>query len=340
MNQNQGAQKSVALEKAKQQHFEFLRKNNAITDAKNGELSLGAMKALDAILQVYQETQETKMQLELSHLRKKLGLQNNNAYVERIKTYLLELKLPFELRDFNDNKSGKRVAWALTSFLQDVKSYKETQHLIEINISENFIDYLVEKAGYTSIDLSLSKKFKTKFGYKIYEMYLRYYSLPNRTDNDLGIIKKEMKDMNDKFGTNYSHASKMMEGINRGLTEIFQLTGNQIFCFYDKITRNFVFSWEKINISLEIFTCIPAARIDEFIEWIITHSNQKITNSKKYSSKLKKMILNNELEDWESSYRGMLLYKYTLSSTEIDELKTDDGRYKDFALKVPQKRLF
>lgn len=164
----------TVIEKAKQQHFDLLRKNNAITDAKNGELSLGAMKALDAILQVYQETQETKIILELSLLRKKLGLENNNAYVDRIKTYLLELKLPFELRDFNDSKTGKRVTWALTSFLQDVKSYKETQHLVEINISENFIDYMVERAGYTSIDISLSKKFKTKFGYKIYEMYLRY----------------------------------------------------------------------------------------------------------------------------------------------------------------------
>ena len=103
------------------------------------------------------------MQLELSYLRKKLALQNNNDYVDRIKTYLLELKLPFELRDFNDLKSGKRISWALTSFLHDVKSYKDTQHLIEINISENFIDYMVEKAGYTNIDLSLSKKFKTKY---------------------------------------------------------------------------------------------------------------------------------------------------------------------------------
>jgi len=340
MNVNQSSSSSSALEKAKQQHFDFLRKNNAITDAKNGELSLGAMKALDAILQVYQETQETKMQLELSHLRKKLGLQNNNAYVDRIKTYLLELKLPFELRDFNDTKSGKKVAWALTSFLQDVKSYKESQHLIEINISENFVDYLVEKAGYTSIDLTLSKKFKTKFGYKIYEMYLRYYSLPNKTDNSLGIIRKDIKELNDKFGTNYHHASKMMEGISRGLIEILQLTGSEIYCFYDKATKNFIFSWQKINISLEIKSFIPSSRIDEFVDWIILHSAQKISNHKKYASKIKEMIINNELEDWESSYRGMLLYKYALNQEEIDLLKTEEGRYKDFSLKVPQKRLF
>ena len=57
---------SKALDKAKKQHFELLKKNNAITDAKNGELSLGAMKSLDIILKEFQETQEKKMVLELS----------------------------------------------------------------------------------------------------------------------------------------------------------------------------------------------------------------------------------------------------------------------------------
>ena len=66
------------------------------------------MKSLDIILQVFQENKETKLNLELSYLRKKLGLQNNNDYVDRIKTYLLELKLPFELRDFSDLKTGKK----------------------------------------------------------------------------------------------------------------------------------------------------------------------------------------------------------------------------------------
>ena len=51
MDSNQSFSSSTALEKAKQQHFDFLKKNNAITDAKNGELSLGAKKALDMILQ-------------------------------------------------------------------------------------------------------------------------------------------------------------------------------------------------------------------------------------------------------------------------------------------------
>jgi len=340
MPKNLDSKQSAILKKAKQQHFDLLRKNNAITDAKNGELSLGAMKSLDVILQVYQETQVTKKQLELSFLRKKLGLQNNNAYVERIKTYLLELKLPFELRDFHDITTGKKVSWALTSFLHDVKSYKDTQHLIEINISENFIDYMVEKAGYTNIDISLSKRFKTKYGYKIYEMYLRYYSMPNKLDNQLGIIKKDLHELNDKFGTSHKHVSKMQEGINRGLKEIYNLLGEEIFCYYDKINKKFIFSWEKAAIKVEQKCNITIKRVDELVEWIIAHTQHEIKNIKSYSMKLKKLILSNELKDWESSYRGMLQYKYAYSFDEINEFLTDSGTYKDFPRNKEQKTLF
>ena len=328
------------LDKAKKQHFDFLRKNNAITDAKNGELSLGAMKSLDIILQVYQENKEVKIQLELSYLRKKLGLQNNNDYVDRIKIYLMELKLPFELRDFNDLKSGKRVSWALTSFLHDVKSFKDTQHLVEINISENFIDYMIEKAGYTNIDLSLSQKFKTKYGYKIYEMYLRYYSMPNKIDKRLGTIKKDMNELNDKFGTKHKHASKMLEGINRGLKEITSLVGENIYCFYDKSYRQFVFSWAKDVQVIESKCIVPYSRIDELVEWVISHTKVKIDDVVKYSKKIKQMILDNTLDELESTYRGLMMYKFGYSSEEINGYKSEFGKYKDFTRNKEQSSLF
>lgn len=339
MNKSSDKQ-NIILDKAKKQHFDFLRKNNAITDAKNGELSLGAMKSLDAILQVYQEKKETKMQLELSFLRKKLGLQNNNDYVDRIKSYLLELKLPFELRDFNDIKSGKRVSWALTSFLHDVKSFKDTQHLIEINISENFVDYMLEKAGYTNIDLSLSQKFKTKYGYKIYEMYLRYYSMPNKIDKRLGTIKKNINELNDKFGTTHKHASKMLEGINRGLKEISILTGEEIYCSHEKHEKQFVFSWAKDLPKIELKCPIPSSRINEFIDWVVDHSKIKIDNVDMYKQKIKKLLLNGEYEDWESRYRGMMTIKYGYSSAEVDEFKSQSGKYKDFYRTKEQNPLF
>jgi len=318
------------LLKAKQQHFDFLKKNNAITDAKNGELSLGAMKALDVILQVYQEKQDNHIQLELAYLRKKLGLQRNNDYVDRIKNYLLELKLPFELRDFNDVKSGKDVAWVITSFLNDVKSYKDTQHIIEINISNSFVDYMIEQAGYTKIDLALSTKFKTKYGYKIYEMYLRYYSMPNRYGKSIGVIKKDLHELNEKFGTRHKHASKLMEGINRGVAEILKLTNEEIICFYDKMEKKFVFSWEKKIKKIEHHSIIPINRVEELIDWILLHTPQKINDVSRYRTKLKQLILTNTYQELESTYRGLLSQKYGLTTNQINGLKTKEGLYRDF----------
>jgi len=334
------AKAKTPLEKAKEQHFEMLRKNNAITDAKNGELSLGAMKSLDVILQVYHERQDSKISLELSYLRKKLGLERNNDYVDRIKTYLLELKLPFELRDFNDIKNGKKVGWALTSFLHDVTSYKDTQHLVQIDISESFINYMIDQAGYTSINLSLSKKFKTKYGYKIYEMYLRYYSMPNKIDKSLGTVKKTLQELNDKFGTNHKHISKMKEGIDRGINEISKLTGEEIICSFDKTHKSFVFSWCK-DLEKVVSKCrIPSVRIDEFVEWVVEHTKTKIEKVNHYKVKVKKLIIEDELESLESLYRGMMTHKYGYSSEEIDEYKSQSGKYRDFSRKKEQNTLF
>ena len=328
------------LEKAKKRHFDTLRKNNAVTDAKNGELSLGAMKALDIILQAYHENNDKKISMELSFLRKKLGLERNNDYVKRIKQYIMELKLPFELRDFNDLSSGKNVSWALTSFLHDVKSFKDTQHLIEINISETFIEYMVDKAGYTNIDLSLSKKFKTKYGYKIYEMYLRYYSMPNKIDKYLGIINKDINELNDKFGTKHKHASKMIEGIDRGLKEIRLLTDEVIICSYDRLSKKFTFSWSKEMEKLESKCIIPYARIDEFVEWVINHTKKKIDNLKHYKAKIKHLIIENDFDEVESLYRGMMIHKYGYLSEEVNDYKSSNGKYKDFSRKKEQKGLF
>jgi len=325
-------QNSTILKKAKKKHFDLLRKNNAITDAKNGELSLGAMKSLDVILQIYQEQQEPQLHLELAFLRKKLGLEKNNDYVDRIKAYLLELKLPFELRDFADIKTGKKINWALTSFLHDVKTYKDTQHMVEINISENFIDYMIEKAGYTNIDLTLSKRFKTKYGYKIYEMFLRYYSIPNKIDNRMGTIKKDLNDLNEKFGTKHKHPSKMIEGITRGIKEILNLTGEDIYFFYDKLHRQFVFTWMKHTKKVETKCIIPKKRVDELVEWILLHNTgPEIDNLKNYTKKIKLLILENTYDELEAKYRGMLKYKYKLSSIEIDNLKSNNGIYKNFS---------
>jgi hypothetical protein len=328
--------KSKALIQAKQKHFDYLKKNNAITDAKNGDLSLGAMKTLDILLQVYQEREEAKLLIELAFLRKKLGLEKNNDYVDRIKTYLLELKLPFELRDFKEHETGKEIAFSLTSFLNDIKSYKDTQHLVEINISKDFLDYMIDRAGYTVIDLTLSKKFKTKYGYKIYEMYSRYYGRPSRAGRNTGYINKSMEELNDKFGTNHKFVSKMQRSIDRGITEIFKLTGEEIFCYYEKSIKKFVFSWARPILSTPGVCKIPQTRVDEVVDWILDHTKYPIENVETYSKKIKNMILIDEYDDLESKYRGMLMFKYGYSIEEIDRMKMYDGKYKNFRKKEIQ----
>lgn len=326
---------SKALEKAKQNHFEYLRKNNSIADAKNGELSLGAMKTLDIILKEYQDTKEPKLTLEIANLRKKLGLQKNNAYIDRIKLYLSELKLPFELRDFTELDSGKKVDWAITSFLNDVKAYKESQHFVDVEISENFIHYMVDRAGYTNINLKISNDFKTKFGYKIYEMYLRYYSIKSKhLPSNEGIIKKTIDELNEKFGTNYTQPSKLMAGINRGKKEIEKITGNKIDCSFSKIDKKFIFSWKKIeknNVAENTDSCpIPLSRVDEFADWVIEHTESEIKSVEQYKNKICSLIKKNKFSDWESSYRGMMIHKYHFTTEDVDEYKQSDGTYRNF----------
>ena len=331
---------NVQLTLLREQHFEILKKNNAITDAKNGMLSLGAMKTMDIILKEYQTKEQEKITLELAFLRKRLGLETNNDYVERIKLYLTELKLPFELRDYTERKTGKRVDWHLTSFIGEVVSYKEFHHLVDITISSGFIDYMVEKAGYTQINMRIARQFKTKFGYKLYEMYRRYYNLPNMHDSKMGHISKTLEELNEKFGTNYVHASKLFPGINRGIKEIAETAGEELYFLYDKVNKQFVFSWPREGSGdLKKKCIIPAERIDELCEWIILHHAKKIKDEVKFYNKVRTSIIKNSWKDLENSYRGMLKYRYAFSDVEIDSMKSSNGKYKDFT-KLAQGSLF
>ena len=94
--------------------IKYLKKGDTFTDPVFGSVKF-ALVSLTPELEA--EGYARELSRRIQDFRKKLGLEKNNDYVDRIKTYLLELKLPFEFRDFNDIKSGKKVSWALTSFL-------------------------------------------------------------------------------------------------------------------------------------------------------------------------------------------------------------------------------
>ena len=55
------------------------------------------------------------------------------------------------------------------------------------------IEALKQKAGYTPIELEICNKFRTKYCLKIYEMYLCYYSLPNKEGKGVGKISKSQE---------------------------------------------------------------------------------------------------------------------------------------------------
>jgi len=78
--------------------------------------------------------------------------------------------------------------------------------------------------GYTPLDLEICNKFKTKYGLKIYEMYKRYYSLPNREGKGVGKIAKSIDELNQMLGTDYKTPSEMKRGLNRGIKEIEKIT--------------------------------------------------------------------------------------------------------------------
>ncbi|MBD3822953.1 MAG: replication initiation protein [Epsilonproteobacteria bacterium] len=332
------------LRVAKAKHFVVLKKNNAITDAKNGELSLLAMKLQDAILHYFQLTGQRKMKLELSSLRRKTGLQKNNDYVDRITSALAELRLPIPVRDFKtktEEGEEKEVLFGITSFLGKILIFKETQHIVDIEIEEIFLEYLVSKAGYTNINLEISSLYRSKYGYKLYEMYERYYNLPNREGGEnVGVLKQDIDQLNEKFGTNYSHPSRMLKGITRGLEDMFRVTGVLMICFYHKKSRKFVFSWARERTRKDPICRIPFQRVEELTLWIMLHKKDKVENPEKYIQKLKTLIFREEFEGIEEVYRGMLQQKYGMSKEEIDALKTPNGRYENFIKDPTHPSLF
>ena len=321
--------KSKKLIKMRQLHFDFLKKNNAVTDAKNGLLSLGAMKLLDVLLKTYDERRSPHLQVEIAAIREALSLEKNNNYVAVIKRYMLELKVPFELRNFKDS-AGREVDSAIASFIGDIKFYKDTRHMVDIYISEAFLEFMIDKAGYTVIDLSLIKNFKTKFGYKIYEMYLRYYNTPHKKGMGIGVILKTLDELNDKFGTEYRYVSKMSVAIERGIKEIEKITGVKIHYFYEKSIKKFVFSWGK---EVQKTVVIPKDRIDELVDWIIDKNYDKLENPSAYEAVIRRLIGEGGFVGLEKYYRSMLIDKYNLNSEQVEKMKRKDGTYMDFKIK-------
>ena len=313
-----------------------LKKHNALTDGyipKAGK-ELLPDKLLNALSWRY-EVQGNKFIVSKTELRELLGLKSSKDD-RRVEEALTMLATPIQVRNYE--YKGEKIAWAAVSFLNSPKRYMDSSNY-EITINEEMVEVLKQKVGYTLIELEVSNSFRTKYALKLYELYKRYYSLPNNKGAEIGTIAKNMEELNKIFGTSFKHASKMLEGINRGLAEIEKKTSIFMNCYYDKRQKAFIFAWHQHIQHPKLR--IPLQRVNELIEWYIKHKNPQMKNPVKYRQALREKIIDDTFGDLDPLWQGMLQYRYGFTKEEVKTPKLYNkktNKWKNFTRK-PQPGL-
>lgn len=302
-----------------------INKHNTLTDGYIPDTGKAVLpdKLLNCLYWKFQD-KGTEFMMSMLEIRTMLGLKSiKDDY--RIWEAIKILQKPLQIRDFTFNGKGiKRIS---APFLSEVVEWKDNKKYLNFRVNEIIIEALKQKVGYTPIELHICNQFKTKYGLKLYEMYLRYYSLPNKEGKGVGKITKDMEELNNIFGTTYKAPSDMKRGLDRGIKEIDKITEELISCFYHKPERVFIFGWHQQEKYPNLR--IPYRRINEFIEWYLSHHSElKISSILKYKQGLKKKIIADEFNDLDSSYRGMLQWKYSLNPS--DYFDVESGKYRDF----------
>ena len=303
----------MSIEEKIRSKLPVVKKHNSLTDGYINKKDKAVLPdKLVNVLYWHYEQEGEKFVIKLPELRKLLGLDRNGRNDNRIYKALYALKQNvFVLRDFT--YKGREVKMSIVNFLNDATIYKDSENEIEIEISSKMIEYLKQKAGYTPIELNYNKEFKTKFGLKIYEMYKRYYTLPNKEGFGIGKVEKSLEELNKMFGTNYTkvydiwnksypYESKTPKGINRGLEEIQKITGIYIHCFFDKNKKKFIFGWDNSDIYPNSVCKIPKKSIRKFANWYVLYKIKDKDNPKAYVKKIINKIENNTFGDLDKYY--------------------------------------
>jgi len=302
-----------------------IKKHNSLTDARTGKLSLRGDKLINALYLLYEKDGEN-IEITITELRELLNLKGGD-YGKDIELRLQELR-DSSIKFRNVKLSHGDYLYFVDSFIQSFGIDRGSQNYCKIKISESFIEAFSQKMGYTPIDLEICNKFKTKYGLKLYEMYLRYYSLPNKQGEGIGTISLTIQDLNEMFGTAYTTPSEIKRGIERGLKEIEKITKEFINVFYHKGKRKFVFSWHQKRKYPNLR--VPYNHIDILIDWYLHHNEDKlkIKSLTKYKQSLKKSIIDDEFKELDKYYRGLLQWKYDVEWSKYYDLAT--GIYRNF----------
>ena len=199
-----------------------INKHNTLTDGyiPNTGKAILPDKLLNCLYWKFQDD-GSNFVISMLEIRYMLGLKSiKDDY--RIWDSIKILQKPLQIRDFTFNGKGiKRIS---APFLSEVIEWKDNRKYLNFKVNEIILEALKQKAGYTPIEIDICNQFKTKYGLKLYEMYLRYYSLPNREGKGVGKISKDMDELNKIFGTTYKSPSDMKRGLNRGIKEIEKIT--------------------------------------------------------------------------------------------------------------------
>ncbi len=264
----------------------LVHKNNALTDGNIPDRKVIANKLVNALYFKY-EKEGANFKIAVNELATMLGMTTNSGKTKDMITDGLKiLQQPIELRNFE--YKGRGIKWFSSPFLQEAKIYTDDKNYIEIKLSDTLIEGLKQKKHYTTIDLSVSNKFKTKYGLVIYEMYLRYKNA-KREEIPLEATYQmfTIEELNQKFGTNYKFISQMERSINRGLKEINNITGIKIAVKWQENFKKFGFFWKREKEAEKYLTdelaFIKYIRTQYFNEFLLEIENYK---TKKYTGKV------------------------------------------------------
>lgn len=242
-----------------------INKHNSLTDAQTGHLSLGAEKVLNLLYFLWIENKKEVFQIKIADLKKMLNMTTED-YIERIISYLEELTYPMAIRNF-ETSNGK-IEYHRSAFIKELNIWKENRRYIDIEISSKIAEELEKKVGFTPLKIDLCNKFRSKYGYRIYQIYKRYEMLPNKEIKDVGYILFDLNTLNEKFGTSYKTKSEMLRQLNSGIKEVFKITGEEIFISWHEDIKKFSFSWKRDKLNLEQLWQHDRKM---FIEYVRTH---------------------------------------------------------------------
>ena len=318
----------------KKEEIKPFQKHNALTDGyiPNTGKAVLPDKLVNTLFWKF-EQEGDNFTLSMSELRKLLGLKSTKDDTRIIEAIKL-LQTPIVIRDFTFK--GKGVEWTSAPFLSRATKWKDGQKYIQIKLDDMIIEGIKQKYGYTPLELNLCNSFKTKYGLKLYEMFVRYYHLPNREGAGVGTISKNIDELNKTFDSHYKQPSELLRGIKRGLKEIQRVTDEEVTCFYNKNERKFIFGWEQVSRYPSLR--VPYGRIDELIEWYLEHNSERlqIKSIEKYRQSLKSKIIEDEFLDLDIWYRGLMQHKYRLNYKDF----YNNGKYKDFKMIPKRDTLF